>query len=100
MQENVKQYKVYPPQMWTDAPEKFLNMVQVHGLMDTDLAWLLAHVKTLGEKAETEALEKERDGLKQKLKWANGRNLALSIAALGVSCGAALLTLARLLLKY
>ena len=49
------------------------------------------------KEAKVKALKKERDKLKQQLKWANGRNLALSITALGISCGALLLSLARLL---
>ncbi len=50
------------------------------------------------EEAEVEALKKERDGLRRQLDQATGRNLALSITALGISCGALLLAIARLLL--
>ena len=50
------------------------------------------------EEAEVEALKKERDGLKCLLSRATGRNLALSITALGISCGALLLAIVRLLL--
>ena len=49
------------------------------------------------EEAEVKALKKERDGLRRQLDQATGRNLALSITALGISCGALLLAIARLL---